>query len=380
MGRRNKKVLLVSEYFYPHWTGIAQTFFYIAESLQKQGYGVTVLTTQFDRSLPRRDKVGRTHIIRTPYQFRVSRTHYSISALFSFISLVPRHSTVIINSPHSNVLFFSIITRLFRRKLVIFHQGDIVMPRETGSQLINWLLERIFDAMTIPSMWLAHAVGTFTRDYSRSSRVMRYFGNKVFTYIPAVRLSTKPPIIGFRHKMTKLEEKYVLIGIAGRFVEEKGFDVFFRALPLIKKLIPRAHIVFAGMQKLDYEPYYEKHAKLFEKHSDDVTFLGLLKDGDYAHFYDKLDVFVLPSRTECLALTQLEALQKHVPIVVSDTPGARMIVKHSGFGVIVPIGDSKALADAIADVLVNHTSYLKNHRKAVSYVSAREKLPLSRIV
>lgn len=380
MGRRSKKVLLVSEYFYPHWTGIAQTFFYIAESLQKQGYGVTVLTTQFDRTLPRRDKVGRTQIVRTPYQFRLSRTHYSISTLFSFLSMVTKHSYVIINSPHSNVLFLSIITRLFRRKLVIFHQGDIVMPRETGNQLINRLLERIFDSMTIPSMWLAHAVGTFTRDYSRSSRVMRYFGNKVFTYIPAVRLSTKFPGIGFRRKMAVLEEKHILIGIAGRFVEEKGFDVFFSALPAIKRLIPRAHVVFAGMQKLDYEPYYEKHADLFDGYAEDVTFLGLLKDGDYAHFYEMLDVFVLPSRTECLALTQLEALQKHVPIVVSDTPGARMIVKHTEFGKIVPIGDSEALANAISDVLENHSSYLRRHRKAVKYVSTQEKFPLSRIV
>jgi hypothetical protein len=51
MGKSKGRVLLVSEYFLPHWTGISQAFFYLAQNLQDQGYDVVVLTTQFDKDL-----------------------------------------------------------------------------------------------------------------------------------------------------------------------------------------------------------------------------------------------------------------------------------------------------------------------------------------
>lgn len=366
--QRKRKVLMVTEYFPPHWTGIAKSFYVLAHHLLAEGHDVHVLTTQFDPKTPPFATEEGVPVTRVPYQFAISRTHYSYSIIGVFARMLAPFDTVIINSPNSNIFFYSIITKLFRKKLIIYHQADIVMPRQTGSLAKSWIMERIFDMFTLPSMFLADRVSTFTQDYAQHSRVMRYSLHKFQAYIPEVRLSHKPPSTAFLKKMDSLKKSHVLLGISGRFVEEKGFDVLFAALPLILKAYPSAHLVFAGQKTLAYEPFYDRHKELFESQSDHITFLGLLDEGNLAVFYEALDVFVLSSRSECFALTQIDAWQKHVPIVVTDVPGARQLVKNSGFGEIVPAEDPRALADGVIKVLQKRSQYTKKYAQAGAFL------------
>ncbi len=363
-----EKILMVTEYFVPHWTGIAKSFYHLAHNLQAQGYKVTVLTTLFDHSIPAEGVLDGIPVVRVPYQFRFSRTHYSITIVWKFLKMLRSYDIVIVNSPNSNVLFYSMLTRLFMNRLVIYHQADIVMPRRTGNIVKSILIENVFDFLTIPSMFLAHTVSTFTQDYAEQSRVMRYSVKKFKPYIPAIRLSKGSPATTFKKSLDALKKHHSVIGISGRFVEEKGFDVLFMALPAILKAIPDAHILFAGKKIIEYEPFYERYRDLFENQKEHVTFCGLLDGGDLACFYQSLDVFVLSSRTECFALTQIEAWEKHVPIVVTDTPGARQFVKQSGFGEVVAVEDVAALVEGIIKVIKERPKYVKKHAAAQRFL------------
>src|SRR3989338_4724195 len=129
----HKKVLLATEYFYPHWTGIAKTFYYVAKNLQEQGHDITVLTTQFDTSSPKQENFEGMHIIRAPYQFRLSRTHYSIQILWVYLTILSQFDTVVINSPNSNILFLTLFAKLFGKTCIIYHQGDLMLTRMTGN-------------------------------------------------------------------------------------------------------------------------------------------------------------------------------------------------------------------------------------------------------
>ena len=101
-------VLMVSEYYPPHWTGLSNSFHLLAQNLQKQGYKVEVLTTLFDKTTLKEDSVDGVPVTRVPYQVKISRTHYSGLILIEFIKRLKQHTTVIINSPNSNILFYSI--------------------------------------------------------------------------------------------------------------------------------------------------------------------------------------------------------------------------------------------------------------------------------
>jgi glycosyltransferase involved in cell wall biosynthesis len=72
-----------------------------------------------------------------------------------------------------------------------------------------------------------------------------------------------------------------------------------------------------------------------------------------ATFYPNIDLLVLPSlnSTEAFGLVQIEAMMNGVPCVASDLPGVRQPIRNHEMGRIIPIGDSKALAAAILEIL-----------------------------
>ena len=61
-----------------------------------------------------------------------------------------------------------------------------------------------------------------------------------------------------------------------------------------------------------------------------------------------MDVVVLPSYREGLPKSLIEAGACGVPLITTDTPGCREVVADNVEGLLVPVRDPKALADAIA--------------------------------
>jgi len=64
-----------------------------------------------------------------------------------------------------------------------------------------------------------------------------------------------------------------------------------------------------------------------------------------------MDVFVLSSLREGLPLAVLEAMAAGVPVIATDVGGVKEVVTDGEDGLLVPVGDSQALAEAIARVL-----------------------------
>ncbi len=91
-----------------------------------------------------------------------------------------------------------------------------------------------------------------------------------------------------------------------------------------------------------------------ERSGGRIRHLGTLHGDALAAAYRDLDVMVLPStdRLESFGLVQVEAMWRGVPCVASDMPGMRYPVQASGMGRLVPPGDARALADALADTLL----------------------------
>ncbi|HLU40167.1 MAG TPA: glycosyltransferase, partial [Planctomycetota bacterium] len=86
-----------------------------------------------------------------------------------------------------------------------------------------------------------------------------------------------------------------------------------------------------------------------------ARFLGGLADADLPDAYRAADVVVLPSvgRGEAFGLVALEAAACARPVVASDLPGVRTVVREGATGKLVPPGDVGALAEALADLLAD---------------------------
>lgn len=84
---------------------------------------------------------------------------------------------------------------------------------------------------------------------------------------------------------------------------------------------------------------------------DRVLFLGQVPQADVAGYLSQANVFVLNSTYEGLPHVVLEAMAAGVPVVATDAGGTNEIVRNLETGILVPVGDERALRAAIIDVL-----------------------------
>ena len=86
-----------------------------------------------------------------------------------------------------------------------------------------------------------------------------------------------------------------------------------------------------------------------------VTFLGWVPNTDLPPYYRAAAVSVIPSLEEGFGIPAAEAMGCQTAVVASDAGGLPEVVEHGVTGLIVPRGDSSALAGAIGTLLADPT-------------------------
>jgi glycosyltransferase involved in cell wall biosynthesis len=349
------KILTALTYYHPHWTGLTAIAKRIAEGLAARGHEVTVLTTRHAEELPEEEEVGGVRVVRLRQIGRLSRGLVAPGYPWAAAKAIRESDVVQIHTPLMECLLVAALARRTRTPLLMTHQGDLVMP----SGLLNQGIERIGTAMLRQTARLATQLTTHNADYIPQSTVLAPFAHKTHVIYPPVELP-EPGVEASRWRSELgLDDKRV-VGFAGRFVEEKGFDYLLRAVPALRASEPNVHLVFAGEHRIAYETFYERCRPLVEAQRDRITFLGLLHDPQkLAAFYGLCDVFALPSRTDCMPSVQLEAMLCGTPVVATDIPGAREPVRLTGMGKLVAPHDPKSLAEGLLDVLGDPASYTR---------------------
>ncbi len=141
-----------------------------------------------------------------------------------------------------------------------------------------------------------------------------------------------------------------VVTMIGRLVKEKGFIEYFEAAKIIKDKGGKAKFLSVG-------PTQDKAtavsptalANEFGLESE-ILFLGLRLD--IPELMSVTDVLVLPSHgIEGLPRVLIEAAAMGKPVVATDTRGCREVVEDGKTGILVPMKDSQALADAILELL-----------------------------
>ena len=93
------KILTVLTYYRPHTSGLTIYAERLARAFAKRGHQVTVMTTQFDPSLPREETIDGVKVIRVPVAARVSKG--VIAPTFGLVAtkLVAQHDVVQMHLP-----------------------------------------------------------------------------------------------------------------------------------------------------------------------------------------------------------------------------------------------------------------------------------------
>jgi glycosyltransferase involved in cell wall biosynthesis len=135
-------------------------------------------------------------------------------------------------------------------------------------------------------------------------------------------------------------------GFVGRLLVDKGIRTLVSAHRLLLRRVPDAKLFIAGTPD-PANPASVPEAEA-QSWNDEPGIAWLGQVADIAGFWAKAHVAVLPSRREGLPLSLLEAAACGRALIASDVPGCREIVLHEQTGLLFPVDDAAALADAMA--------------------------------
>lgn len=152
----------------------------------------------------------------------------------------------------------------------------------------------------------------------------------------------------------------------GRFKKVKNHALLIKAFALVKKQIKaKLYIVGDGELRPEYEALIETLNL-----QNDVVLTGFVNDP--SGYYTHADLFVLSSDYEGFGNVIVEAMDAGTPIVATDCEcGPREILEEGKYGILVPVNDVEALADAMLASLAQEHDHEALKRHAADFSVAK---------
>jgi len=206
-------------------------------------------------------------------------------------------------------------------------------------------------------MEAADKISVSSFDYLFHSRVNKFYSGfrEKFIELPlGIDLEfffsqSKDQNLKNRLKLNQNDKIVLFVGGLDRAHYFKGLNILLSALAKLEENV-KLVVIGEGDLKKKYQSRTDD-LKMKER----VIFVGSAISSELIKFYNLADVFVLPSisSSEAFGLVSLEAMACAKPIIVSDLPGPRTLVKEGVNGFLVKPADVDDLAEKIKLVLEN---------------------------
>lgn len=252
------------------------------------------------------------------------------------------------------------------RKLILDEQVDIVHTHGYKGDIYGWFAARNTQAKllatchnwtraTLPlyiySMLDLLALRQFPRIVAVADNVYRELTRAGARPERTTVVSNGIDVSRFMNVRATLRDEFQtgdrpLVGFVGRLSQEKAPEQLLRTAPAVLQACPDAMFFFVGEGR-ELQSLTELAKSLRVEHN--VVFTG--KRDDMPNVYASLDVMVLPSKTEGLPMTVLEAQAAGRVVVASNVGAVPKAVKHEVTGILVAPGDTPGLQRALIKLL-----------------------------
>ncbi len=336
------RALLVIRYFHPFIGGLEKKVFNLALALSRAGYRITVVTSRFYRSWPKREHIEGIEILRIPSpRIKIAGALVYVSCLFAYIL--------------SN-----------RGRFELFHAFQV--GYSSACAIIAGRLLGISTALTLSSSGSGGDVQRhrrtpwgrlFLRCCLTASRIIALqprMREEVLALRPAGDVAIVPNGVdtglyrpstdrGYIRRQLGILPECRLILYAGRLSAEKGVDHLLNGFKLLQ---PRERLLLWIYGEGPERPRLERRIRELGLEAS-VRLRGAA--GSMAPLYQSADLFIMPSRFEGMSNAVLEAMACGVPVIATDVTGNRDLIANGETGLLVPYGDAAALSAAAAAVL-----------------------------
>ena len=326
-----KKVVMISNSFHPKVGGAERQILKLAAVLLKEGIEVEVVT----RSLPecrRRESFKGIKIRRIPVCGGrvVAALFFVVGSLFYLLRKRERPFVIHAHSLASPATIAALCKVFTGTPSLVKIPGGSRELRIFSSGLLGRARLKLLSSLIDFFIPLSREVEQEMLDLSVPLQRIVTIANGV----EIETLSESDPIKRDFHRHSPLAA-YV-----GRLEWLKGVDILLEAWKTVVKKFPDALLFVVGSGS--EEPELRKSASENDL-ARNVIFTGEVSDPD--RYYRNVDMVVLPSRSEGLSNTLLEAMAMSVPVVASAVGGTTDIVTHRVNGLLFSPGNSRQLAE-----------------------------------
>lgn len=345
-------ILVSLSYYMPNISGITLYAECLVRKLAQKGHDISVITSQHLPHLPVYEEDKNSKIYRVPVTFRIGKGVIMLSFPWRIFKLMKQVDVVNCHLPQFESAIVAILAKIMGKKVVLTHHCDLSWEG-VGPQVV---VAGVYLSQIIAGI-LADTIIVYTRDYADHSWFLRLFKKKLVQLYPPI----DTPVIS-KTPLRKDTGK-IHIGFVGRIVHEKGLPYLLNAIPYLQKTIGKPFKLFliGPTTEVIGENYLSHIQVLLTKYQKYITVTGKVPHANLGDFYKDLDVLVLPSTDslEAFGIVQVEAMLMGTPVVATDLPGVRIPIQTTGMGIVIPLKNSSAIAEAIEKIIAHKKLYVK---------------------
>lgn len=206
----------------------------------------------------------------------------------------------------------------------------IISERCVDSWKSGWQkqLDRMLISRTNRLVANSQSVADFYQELGVPESKLRVIPNGV--EVPAHPNLTREELL----EQLNIPQDAKLVAFSGRLAQQKGIHHLIWGIQLLRQADPRAYLLLIGdgPERRDLE----ERARILET-TDHVRFLGHRSDA--ASLLHLIDVFWLASKFEGMSNSLMEAMACGKPVIVSDIPPNRELVRHDQEGYLISDDD-----------------------------------------
>lgn len=329
------KIIQLFPYYPPHLGGAEQRIKELSECLARKGHQVEVFTSDID--CPEDIQLKSKKNLKINYLQSKKFINTPILSKFKKMLMdIPNDSIIHLHAIDPFMLPISYLVAKIKKIPLVFHiRGD---PNSRGKKD---LLFHVYKKIVLENVLKkSKKIIALNEDYKTFFVENYHINPKLIKVIPN---ATNFKIISKPRKIKKLKNLLFI----GRLSVEKNIDKIMEALSILHDKNLKLFIAGEGEKKEELSNLV-KTLKL-EKN---IFFLGNLDRKQLYQQYLKSDVVILPSEYECFSSVLLEAMATGTPIIASNIPGTRCIIKNNYNGLLVK-PTSEEIAKAIAKLIKN---------------------------